>query len=392
MTANTDGMLCTWKAPASLWLASTSILARIHVPAASAASRSSTGDSCLHGPHHSAQKSMSTGTWLERSMTSVWKVASVTSMTYADAPASPGAAAAGGAGCGFAFRPGRATAPGSRMSVGRMLTPPSSHRRHPCSGAARPRSGDREPVHRDDASLAALVVGAEDDQLQRVHAVGQPADRVPHFVRRPRRVVVVRRLEDTVDVRRDLALVDAARRVEADARAAEGQHERLALDVADDSVAAEESAAGHRTQGRRQGGRDGAGLTDGERIDGDEGPGRALGALDAEHHDLDGVRPVGQSLDDTSNPELPGGRVVVEGRLADAVDEDPGLALVRTCDGPPGDGAAGERPGCAGTGEVLADDATTERSRRFRHRPRSLDCAVALLEHCRRTEGLGAGQ
>src|SRR3954454_19810788 len=384
-------MLCTWKAAASLWLGSTSIFARIHEPAASAARRSSTGESCLQGPHHSAQKSMSTGTWLERSITSAWKVASVTSMTYGDAPASPGAAAAGGTGCGFAFRPERSTAPGSRMSVGRMLTPPSSHRRHPGSGAARPGSGDREPVHRDDAALAALVVRAEDDQLQRVHPVGQPGDRAPHLVRRPRRVVVVRRLEDTVDVHRDLALVDGPRRVEADAGAAEGDGQRLALDVANDRVAAEERAARHRTQRRHQGRRDGARLTDGERVDRDEGPGRARRALDTQHHDLDGVRPAGQPLDDASNTELLRSGVVVERPLADAVDEDARLALVRTGDGPPGDRAPRERPGRAGTGEVLAHEAATERTRRLGHWPRPLDCTVALLEHCRRTERLGGG-
>ena len=34
--------------------------------------------SCLHGPHHGAQKSTSTGVWPEASTTSVMKVAAVT--------------------------------------------------------------------------------------------------------------------------------------------------------------------------------------------------------------------------------------------------------------------------------------------------------------------------
>ena len=44
------------------------------------ASFSSTGESCLQGPHHSAQKSITTGVVSDRSRTSDWNVASVTSM------------------------------------------------------------------------------------------------------------------------------------------------------------------------------------------------------------------------------------------------------------------------------------------------------------------------
>ena len=81
--------------------ASTSIFARIHAPRPSAASFSSTGESCLQGPHHSAQRSTTTGTCIERSMTSAWNVSSVTSRTTAGAappPAAGGATAARGVG------------------------------------------------------------------------------------------------------------------------------------------------------------------------------------------------------------------------------------------------------------------------------------------------------
>ena len=81
MTANTVGMLCTCKACEILGFASTSIFASTHEPLPSVASFSSIGESCLHGSHHSAHRSMSTGTWYERSMTSVWNSASLTSMT-----------------------------------------------------------------------------------------------------------------------------------------------------------------------------------------------------------------------------------------------------------------------------------------------------------------------
>ena len=65
----------------SAWLASTSTLASTQAPPASPASRSRTGDSCLHGPHHSAQKSTRTGTVMERWSTCTSKSASVTSRT-----------------------------------------------------------------------------------------------------------------------------------------------------------------------------------------------------------------------------------------------------------------------------------------------------------------------
>ena len=79
-------MPCTRNAWASRGLASTSTLASTHAPPPSAASFSSTGESCLHGSHHSAQKSMTTGVVSDRSSTSVWKVASVTSITVTPPP------------------------------------------------------------------------------------------------------------------------------------------------------------------------------------------------------------------------------------------------------------------------------------------------------------------
>ena len=78
-------MLCTRSAWAIAWLLSTSIFASTQEPPPSAASRSSTGESCLHGPHHSAHRSSTTGTWNERSSTSAWKLASVTSTTVTGA-------------------------------------------------------------------------------------------------------------------------------------------------------------------------------------------------------------------------------------------------------------------------------------------------------------------
>src|SRR5215210_1428203 len=56
------GMLDTPKVPASVVSASTSIFATFTVPSYSAAIWSMTGATCLHGPHHAAQKSTNTGT------------------------------------------------------------------------------------------------------------------------------------------------------------------------------------------------------------------------------------------------------------------------------------------------------------------------------------------
>src|SRR4051794_33221003 len=76
-------MLWTWKAWAVAGLASTSTLARTTSPPVSSTTASSIGPSVLHGPHHSAQRSTTTGVVMERSSTSDWKVASVTSIITA---------------------------------------------------------------------------------------------------------------------------------------------------------------------------------------------------------------------------------------------------------------------------------------------------------------------
>ena len=62
-SAYTAGMPCTWKASATWRLASTSTLARTTLPAGlvDRPSRGS-GRACLHGPHHSAHRSTTTGT------------------------------------------------------------------------------------------------------------------------------------------------------------------------------------------------------------------------------------------------------------------------------------------------------------------------------------------
>jgi hypothetical protein len=97
-TAITIGMPCTRSAWASRGLASTSTLPSTQLPPPSAASFSSTGESCLHGSHHSAQKSRMTGVATDRSRTADWKFASVTSMTTGGAPPGYGSAAGVAAG------------------------------------------------------------------------------------------------------------------------------------------------------------------------------------------------------------------------------------------------------------------------------------------------------
>src|ERR1700704_899610 len=61
------------------WFASTSSFAS--ATPFSAVFSSSTGVSALHGPHQSAQKSTTTGSCIDRSITSVSKVSSVTSIS-----------------------------------------------------------------------------------------------------------------------------------------------------------------------------------------------------------------------------------------------------------------------------------------------------------------------
>ncbi len=79
--ALTAGMLWIRKCRARFGLASVSSLASSTCPSRAATACSSTGPSCRQGPHHSAQKSTTTGTVAERSITAVWKVASVTSIS-----------------------------------------------------------------------------------------------------------------------------------------------------------------------------------------------------------------------------------------------------------------------------------------------------------------------
>src|SRR5688572_28808056 len=71
-------MLETPKWPASAVSASTSTFATFTEPSYSAAIWSMTGATCLHGPHHAAQKSTNTGTSEFRTSSS--KVSTVTAM------------------------------------------------------------------------------------------------------------------------------------------------------------------------------------------------------------------------------------------------------------------------------------------------------------------------
>ena len=87
-TATTVGMDCTRNAAAMRGWASTSTVASTSRPPASATSFSSTGESCLHGSHHVAHRSTTTGTVIDCCSTSVSKLSSVTStMTPAGAEA-----------------------------------------------------------------------------------------------------------------------------------------------------------------------------------------------------------------------------------------------------------------------------------------------------------------
>src|SRR5215203_3152032 len=70
----------TWNACDTCWLESTSTLARMTLPSVSPTTLSRIGPRVLHGPHHSAQRSTTTGISLDRSTTSAGKVASVTSI------------------------------------------------------------------------------------------------------------------------------------------------------------------------------------------------------------------------------------------------------------------------------------------------------------------------
>ena len=94
MTATTVGMDWTRKAAAICCSASTSTFARIQRPPYSTANFSSTGLSCLHGPHQEAHRSTTTGTIWDIPMTSASELASVTSMITVEAVGSSLRAAA----------------------------------------------------------------------------------------------------------------------------------------------------------------------------------------------------------------------------------------------------------------------------------------------------------
>ncbi len=81
--AFTAGIPWTPKLADSPWLASTSTFASSTLPARLAIAASSAGVSCRHGPHHSAQKSTTTGNSRDRSTTSVTKSDSLTSLLTA---------------------------------------------------------------------------------------------------------------------------------------------------------------------------------------------------------------------------------------------------------------------------------------------------------------------
>src|SRR5262249_14816053 len=89
--ANTAGIDWMPSCPGIAGCLSMSILTSLTLPLAALTTFSSTGPSCLQGPHHSAQKSTSTGWRLDSSITSltkVWVVVSFTRLAGA-APASP---------------------------------------------------------------------------------------------------------------------------------------------------------------------------------------------------------------------------------------------------------------------------------------------------------------
>src|SRR6516162_11575509 len=79
--ANTAGIDWMPSCPGIVGCLSMSILTSFTLPLAARTNFSSTGPSCLHGPHHSAQKSTSTGWRLDSSITSLTKVCVVVSLT-----------------------------------------------------------------------------------------------------------------------------------------------------------------------------------------------------------------------------------------------------------------------------------------------------------------------
>src|SRR5256884_8689912 len=86
--ANTAGIDWIPSCPGIEGCLSMSILTSLTLPLAALTTFSSTGPSCLQGPHHSAQKSTSTGWRLDSSITSftnVWVVVSLTTLGAAAA-------------------------------------------------------------------------------------------------------------------------------------------------------------------------------------------------------------------------------------------------------------------------------------------------------------------
>src|SRR5918995_695350 len=77
-------MPCTRNAADTWGFSSTLTFASTTLPLVSSTTRSRMGPSCLHGPHHGAHRSTTTGVAWDRSSTSVWNVASVTSMVIPD--------------------------------------------------------------------------------------------------------------------------------------------------------------------------------------------------------------------------------------------------------------------------------------------------------------------
>ena len=78
--AKTAGIDCTEKVWAIRGFSSTLTLASSTSPLVAAMTCSRMGPRVLHGPHHGAHRSTTTGTVALRAITSVWKLASVTSM------------------------------------------------------------------------------------------------------------------------------------------------------------------------------------------------------------------------------------------------------------------------------------------------------------------------
>src|SRR5262245_8225090 len=77
-------MLWTWNA-AEIWgFSSTFTLTSSTAPFVASITSSRIGPSVRHGPHHGAHRSITTGTWEERSSTADWNVASVTSRLIPD--------------------------------------------------------------------------------------------------------------------------------------------------------------------------------------------------------------------------------------------------------------------------------------------------------------------